>query len=205
MSESLRLYTTVMFGLEQTLARVPSNAWDRPSPCEGWTVREVAGHAMAVTRNIAARASGGEVLDAFTDVGAIAGDDPVATFRTFRTEFLEATDRRGALQTSVASRLGDMNIDSYMAFMRSDTFVHTWDVARGASIDPLFDPAMVSVILADYLARDMTPLRVPQRYDDERTVTPAAGELARLIAFTGRDPEWTAADVTTPADPDLGR
>ncbi len=33
MSENLRLYTTVMFGLEQTLARVPASAWDRASPC----------------------------------------------------------------------------------------------------------------------------------------------------------------------------
>jgi uncharacterized protein (TIGR03086 family) len=190
-SENLRLYTTVMFGLEQTLARVPSSAWDHPSPCAGWTVREVAGHAMGVTHNIAARVSGGEVIDAFTDVSDIAGDDPVATFRTYRTQFLEATDRRGALQTPVASRVGDMTSDSYMAFMRSDTFIHTWDIARGAGIEPYFDPHLVSVILADYLARDMTPLRVPQRYDEERAVTADADELARLIAFTGRDPEWS--------------
>jgi uncharacterized protein (TIGR03086 family) len=190
MSENLRLYTTVMFGLEQTLARVPASAWDRPSPCEGWTVREVAGHAMAVTHNIAARASGGELRDAFTDVAEIGGDDPVATFRRIRDQFLEATDRRGALATTVASRLGDMDLDSYMAFMRSDTLVHTWDVARGADIDPYFDPRMVSVVLADYLARDMTPLRVPQRYDDERSVGADSDELTRLIAFTGRDPQW---------------
>ena len=193
MSESLRLYTTVMFGLEQTLARVPSSAWDCASPCEDWTVREVAGHAMAVTHNIAARASGGELLDAFTDVAGIAGDDPVATFRTYLAQFLEATDRRGALRTPVASRVGDMTLDSYMAFMRSDTFVHTWDVARGAGIEPHFDPRIVSVILADYLERDMTPLRVPQRYDDERSATDEADELARLIAFTGRDPHWSTS------------
>lgn len=190
MSENLRLYTTVMFGLEQVLSRVPSNAWDRPSPCESWTVRDVAGHAMAVTHNIAARASGGDLLDAFTDVAGIAGDDPAATYRSFRQRFLEATDRRGALQTMVASRLGNMTVDSYMAFMRSDTFVHTWDVARGAGIEPYFDPAVVSVILADYLDRDMSSLRVPERYDDERPVNDDTDELARLIAFTGRDPDW---------------
>ena len=182
-----------MFGLEQTLARVPSSAWDCASPCAGWTVREVAGHAMAVTHNIAARAAGGEVIDAFTDVAQIAGDDPIAAFRTCRAQFLEATDRRGALQITVASRLGDMTIDSYMAFMRSDTFVHTWDIARAAAIEPHFDPRVVSLILADYLARDMTALRVPQRYDDERSVLDDADELTRLIAFTGRDPNWSAS------------
>lgn len=190
MSTNLRLYTTVMFGLEQVLAQVPSSAWDRPSPCASWTVREVAGHAMAVTHNIAARASGGDLIDAFADVAGIAGEDPVATFRVFRRQFLEATDRPGALQTMVASRLGNMTVDSYVAFMRSDTFVHTWDVARGAGVEPNFDPAIVSVILADYLERDMTSLRVPERYDDERPLVDETDELARLIAFTGRDPDW---------------
>jgi uncharacterized protein (TIGR03086 family) len=148
---------------------------------------------MAVTHNIAARASGGEVIDAFTEVADIAGDDPIATYRAYRAQFLEATDRRGALQTPVVSRLGNTTLDLYMAFMRSDTFVHTWDVARGAEIEPHFDPRIVSLILADYLERDMTALRAPQRYDDERPVTDDAEELARLIAFTGRDPKWSAS------------
>lgn len=193
MSENLRLYTTVVLGLEHALARVPADAWDRPSPCADWTVREVAGHAMAVVRNIAARALGEEPTDAFSNLAEIAGDDPLATYRTHRARYLEATDRPGALRMPVVSRLGEMTIDSYLEFMRSDTFVHTWDVARGAGIDPLFDPAMVSVILGDYLARDMAPLRTPQRYDAEREVAEGADELTRLIAFTGRDPNWAPA------------
>ncbi len=185
------MYTTVVFGLEYTLARVPPDAWDRPSPCADWTVREVAGHAMAVVRNIAARAMGDEVVDAFTDLAAVAGDDPLATYRRHRARYLEATDREGALCAPVVSRLGEMTIDSYLEFMRSDTFVHTWDIARGAGIDPLFDPAMTAVILGDYLARDMAALRTPQRYDGEREVTGDADDLTRLIAFTGRDPNWS--------------
>jgi hypothetical protein len=39
----------------------------------------------------------------------------------------------------------------------------------------------------------MTALRAPERYDDERPVTDDAEELARLIAFTGRDPNWSAS------------
>ena len=58
---------------------------------------------------------------------------------------------------------------------------------------------MVSLILADYLARDMTSLRVPQRYDDEsRSVSDESDELARLVAFTGRDPDWPMPGVRVP-------
>lgn len=187
-SRNLRLYTIVMFGLEQTLARVPDDAWDDPSPCAGWTLREVAGHAMAVTRNIALRAAGRDAPDAFTDVGAIAGVDPLRSFRSIRSQFLEATDRRDALQHPVASRVGDMTVDGYMGFMRSDTFVHTWDVARGAGIDPHFDDSMVSLVLDDYRRRDMAPFRVPGRYDDAIAVPAGTSELAQLIALTGREP-----------------
>ncbi len=38
----------------------------------------------------------------------------------------------------------------------------------------------------------MTTLRVPQRYDDERSITDDTDELDRLIAFTGHDPQWSA-------------
>jgi hypothetical protein len=48
----------------------------------------------------------------------------------------------------------------------------------------------VSVILGDYLGRDMTARRVPQRYDGERPVTDKADKLARLIAFIDRDAGW---------------
>jgi hypothetical protein len=55
----------------------------------------------------------------------------------------------------------------------------------------VFDDEIVSLILTDYLERDMTPLRVPARYDDTVTVQSSADDLDRLIAFTGRDPDWT--------------
>ena len=190
-SVDLRLYTVVMFGLECTLARVPAGRWDHESPCADWTVREVAGHAMAVTRNIALRAAGRDAPDAFTDVAAIAGDDPLEAFRAIRSQFLEATDQPGALRRPVASRVGDMTVDSYMAFMRSDTFVHTWDIAVGAGIDPCFDEQITAIILADYRGRDMQPFRVPGRYDDGVAAPANAAELEELIAFTGRDPRWS--------------
>ena len=56
MSANLRRYTTILFGFEHVLRMAPEEAWSNPSPCEGWTARDVAGHAMAVTNNIAGRA-----------------------------------------------------------------------------------------------------------------------------------------------------
>ena len=143
MSENLRRYTTIMFGFEHVLRLVPDSAWSNPSPCEEWNARQVAGHAMSVVNNIAARGGVGTVVDAFGDVAAFAGDDPLATFRGIRDRYLEATDRHGALQTRITSSLGEMTLDEYLGRMCADTLIHTWDVARAARVDDTLDPGAV--------------------------------------------------------------
>ena len=89
MSENLRLYTTILFGFEHVLRSVPADAWENQSPCEEWTTRQVAGHAMGVVNNVAARGGVGALVDAFGDVAAIAGADPVESFRQIRDRYLD--------------------------------------------------------------------------------------------------------------------
>jgi uncharacterized protein (TIGR03086 family) len=188
MSENSRIYTSVLFDFEHVLRSVPKDAWDGPSPCEGWSVRDVAGHAMVVVNNVAARAGIGSMLDAFENVGAVAGDDPVATFRAIRKRFIEAMDDPAAVEIVIESRLGTMTIDEYIEQMYGDTLVHTWDIARGAGLEETLDPDAVEVVYASYLARDMAPLRTPGRYDDEVEIETAASLQDKLLAFTGRTP-----------------
>jgi uncharacterized protein (TIGR03086 family) len=192
MSANLRMYTTVVFGFEHVLRLVPADTWDRPSPCEGWTTRDVAGHAMGVVNNVAARGGVGTVLDPFSDVGAIAGDDPLSTFRGIRDRYLEATDRPGALQIVITSSMGEVTLDRYIGMMIADTLVHTWDLARGAGLDAELEPAAVQHVYADYVSRDEATMRKPGRFDTAITIDDAADAQTRLIAFTGRDPHWGA-------------
>jgi uncharacterized protein (TIGR03086 family) len=188
MSENLRRYTTIMFGFEHVLRLVPDSAWANRSPCAEWNARQVAGHAMSVVNNIAARGGVGTVVDPFGDVAAFAGDDPLATFRGIRDRYLEATDRHGALQTRIASSLGEMTLDDYLGRMCTDTLIHTWDVARAARVDDTLDPGSVSIVLAGLLDGD-GPVRGPGRYA-EPVAADGNTEQDRLIAFTGRDPRW---------------
>lgn len=188
MSANLRRYTTILFGFEHVLRMAPDGAWSNPSPCEGWTARDVAGHAMAVTNNIAGRAGVGKVLDPFSRLDKIAGSDPLASFRTIRDRYLLATDQQGALQKSVSSRLGDMSLDEYIGKMCFDTLIHTWDLARALGVDDSLDPGSVAVVYAACLAGEHTVPREPGRYDEAIVLDEGASEQDRLIAFTGRDP-----------------
>lgn len=191
MSANLRMYTTVVFGFEHVLRLVPADAWDGPSPCEGWTVRELAGHAMGVVNNVAARGGVGTNVNAFEGLAAIAGDDPVGTFRGIRDRYLEATDRPGALQTEISSSVGSMTLDRFIGMMIADTLVHTWDLARGAGLDVELEPAAVQHVYADYLSRSEEKMRRPGGFDAAIDVAADATDQDRLIAFSGRDPHWS--------------
>jgi uncharacterized protein (TIGR03086 family) len=188
MSENLRRYTTIVFGFEHVLRLVPASAWSNASPCDEWNARQVAGHAMGVVNNIAARGGVGTTVDAFGDLDAIAGDDPVAAFRSIRDRYLEATDRQGALQTWITSSAGEMTLDEYIGRMCPDTLIHTWDLARAAHVDDTLDPNSVSIVLAGFVEGD-GPVRSPGRYADA-VVSQIESEQDRLIAFTGRNPHW---------------
>jgi uncharacterized protein (TIGR03086 family) len=192
MSENLRRYTTIVFGLEHALQQVPPGAWENPSPCDGWTVRQAAGHAMAVVNNVAARGGVGDNTDAFSDLDRVAGHDPADTYRRIRTRFLEATDRPGALQRLIASSIGEMTLDEFIGAMCADTLVHTWDVARGAGIDVQLDPDCVAWVYAELQQRDQATIRKAGRYADAIDAGDLTDPQDALIAYTGRDPRWQA-------------
>ena len=188
MSENLRLYTSILFGFEHVVRSVPATAWDDPSPCEGWTAREVAGHAMSVVNNIAARGGVGEVVDGFTNVAGIAGKNPAETFRGFRNRYLLATDREGGLQTMIKSRLGEMTLDTYIGKMCVDTLVHTWDIARATGVDEELDPDAVHTVwtqVSSAASAGTDLVRSPGFFDPALDPS-GSNESDLLIAFSGR-------------------
>src|SRR3954469_8262163 len=91
-----------------TVASVPAGGWDAPSPCEGWTARDVVKHVAEapamifgrVGRDFDASAAGGDPAAAFeatrAQIEAALGDDASATaeFDGFfgRTTFAESVD-----------------------------------------------------------------------------------------------------------------
>jgi uncharacterized protein (TIGR03086 family) len=188
-SKNLRHYIATIYGLEHVIRLVPDDAWDRPSPCDGWTVRDVAGHAMGVVSNVAARCGMGETLDVFADnPGTIAGAHPLVSWYSIRHRVLEALDQPGALQTEISSSLGTMTLDNFIANMAADGLIHTWDIARGAGVDERLDPALVAVVYEIITARDEAVNRAPRRYSAAVAVDARADAQSRMLAFAGRNP-----------------
>lgn len=73
-----------------------------------------------------------------------------------------------------------------------DVLLHTWDLARAAGLDDALDPLIVPGMLAGLEPIDEM-LRASGHYGPAVEVPPGADVQTRLIAFTGRDPNWRPA------------
>jgi uncharacterized protein (TIGR03086 family) len=187
MSQNLRNYIAAIYGLDHVLRLVPDDAWERPSPCEGWAVRDVTGHAIGVVSNVAARCGHGELLDVFAEKpGQIAGDEPYATWSEIRNRVVEALDQPGVLQRDIGSSMGSMTVDAFIANMCADAVIHTWDIARGAGVDERLDTSLVHYVDAIIRARDEAVNRAPKRFVPPVDVSDTADAQTRLLAFAGR-------------------
>lgn len=106
MSQNLRNYVTAIYGIDHVLRQVADTAWDLASPCEGWSVRDVTGHAIGVVSNVGSRCGYGELVDVFSDNPArIAGENPYASWYEIRQRVLEALDQPGSLQVQIESAM----------------------------------------------------------------------------------------------------
>lgn len=189
MSQNLRNYLVAVFGMEAVILAAPQYLWSNQSPCEEWTARDVAGHAMAVIGNVASRLGHGDAVDPFANPGHIAGDDVAKSWRNTRNRLLEALDSPGALQAPVDHPLYGPTVDHLIGAMIGDALIHTWDIARATGRNEDLDPALIQVVRSGLEARGEEALRAPGRYGAVRNVIDVlrGDPQSELLAFAGRE------------------
>ncbi|KAB2346128.1 TIGR03086 family metal-binding protein [Actinomadura rudentiformis] len=168
---------------------------DRPTPCEGWTVRDLLAH-MTVQHHGFAAASHGEGGDLAVWAVQPLADDPVKAYAEAAETVIAAFAEPGALdRTFTLAEFGGQAFPAPMAmsFHFIDYVVHGWDMARA-----LGRPFELAEELADTALE--IALAVP---DDERfrkpgaafrPALPTSGEtpLDRILTHLGRSPAWPA-------------
>jgi uncharacterized protein (TIGR03086 family) len=141
MSENLQQFTQSVYTLDAVVARTAADAWDNDSPCEGWSARDVVGHAVGVLNGITHFASGGDPQFPETpdDLSA-----PAALWSECRDEVLGALDQPGALQHRDAYWFGDMSVDDLIGIVQWDPMTHAWDLGRAVGVEPVLDAALAA-------------------------------------------------------------
>jgi uncharacterized protein (TIGR03086 family) len=122
--------------LTAVLDAVPTDAWDRPSTCEGWTVREVVRHLVQTQRDFLTER--GLDLGEEPDVDA----DPAAAWRAHATRVTAAVSDEAVSEQAYDGFFGPTTVGATLErFYVWDMVVHRWDVARSVGADPALTDA----------------------------------------------------------------
>ncbi|MCD2195400.1 TIGR03086 family metal-binding protein [Actinomycetospora endophytica] len=164
---------------------VPSGAWDAPTPCDAWTVRDLVNHLCSEHRwapLILAGRTMDEVGDRFD--GDLVGDDPVSAWDRAAEPSRAAWRATGSHAPRVHVSFGWLDVEEYAVQMLVDLTVHEWDLARGAGLDEELDAAGVEAALA-YIRTDPIMLTGPGLF--ARAVRPRSpSPRDELLALVGR-------------------
>ena len=170
---------------------VPPDGWEAPTPCAGWTVRDLVAHLVAGNVKYAALAAGGDFVPGAPEVEL--GDDPASAYRDTTRAMLDAWRRPGALEREAGLPRGQRGPAEVLAWVHlAETLGHGWDVARATQQEPGFDRDVVDACLAE-CRRRMPPRRGEGSPFADATETVGTEAIDQLAAWLGRDVEpWAS-------------
>ena len=183
MSEYAERYRKIAETFTRTVKDVPADAWDNPSPCEGWTARDVVGHLVDWMPHFFLGRWGIEP-PAHPPVDV----DPVQAWTVVSDTIQAALDDPEVARAERDTPMGPSTFEQAFDMIgTSDVFLHTWDLARATGLDEHLDPGEVH-----RLSQGMEPygdaMRQSGHYGPRVDVPDDADEQTRLLAFIGRRP-----------------
>ncbi len=160
-------------------------AWEGPSPVPEWTARDVVAHLQWIRGFL--EGGVGVTLPAGPPVEA----DPVGSWAAQAAGLQALLDDPASSDRMLSNpHIGELPLPEALdRFYISDVFMHTWDLARAAGVDPPLDPDFAAQLLAG-MAPIEQMLRDSGQYGPAQPVADDAAPVDRLAAFIGRDPAW---------------
>lgn len=131
MTSTSRQYQAALRPLTAVVEAVRLDAWDAPSPCEGWTARDVVRHMIETQREM--------LLGHGVDLGTAPDleSDPAGAWREHTKRVLEALADEALVGRSCGGYFGPTSVGAtFEQFYVWDMYVHRWDLAVAAGLDP---------------------------------------------------------------------
>ncbi|MEV5575887.1 TIGR03086 family metal-binding protein [Spirillospora sp. NPDC052269] len=185
--ELLSGYERALDLFEGVVAAVPPDGWDAPTPCAGWTARQVAGHVTGGQYMIRALATGTPRADVNTDPERFCPGDVLLAWRGARKECTTALSDEALARPVPLGGLGEVPLGDFLAGYILEPLVHAWDLAVATGRPFRLDPDLVHHAFAT--ARVIAaPMRAEGHLGAPLTAPPGADEQTRLLSFLGRAP-----------------
>jgi uncharacterized protein (TIGR03086 family) len=181
MSETLSRFERVTGRFTDRVRAVPEDAWENPSPCEGWTARDVVGH---LTQWVPAFFGAQGVV--FPPVPSVE-DDPVGAWET-----VQATIAKALADPTIAGRPVETPFstqsfaDTVDMIVTGDVFTHTWDLARATGQDETLDPDQLQRMIGAMGTMPEEMMRAEGMFGPPIDVGDDADDQTRFLAHVGR-------------------
>jgi uncharacterized protein (TIGR03086 family) len=180
MADIAARYDRLSAAFVTTVAGVPDDSWDAPTPCRDWTVLDLVDHMVANHRQFLG------FVDRELDPAPPTEHDAVAALSIARDQVLaDLRDPARADETYdgvFGERTFAWAVDSFLSF---DLAVHRWDLARATGQDDAIPPDQLDRLLADAQSwGDMA--RAPGVFGPPVEVSSDADPQTRLLAYLGR-------------------
>lgn len=182
MSDITDRYRRLSDAFAAKLAAVPPDGWSRPTPCEGWTVRELVAHVID-SQGLFLGLVGHELGDLPS-----VDDDPVAAWDAARAKVQAHLDDPELAAAEYEGMFGRLTFAQGVdRFLSADLVVHGWDLARAVGLDETIDPEEVERGLRDFPEMG-DAMRQPGGFGPAIEPVPGADPQTRLLNFLGRQP-----------------
>jgi uncharacterized protein (TIGR03086 family) len=133
--------------VRRRLEAVRPDQWDLPTPCEGWSVRDLVVH-MAVGATMASRILVGEPWAREAVVEEVgSAPDLKAEWESRTVEERSGFTAPGALSRTVSHPvMGDIPCAQFLGMRVGDALLHAWDLGRATGGDEELAPELVSEV-----------------------------------------------------------
>lgn len=180
MSKIAERYRIIADGFTTRVEGTPTERWASPSPCEGWSARDVVTHVVEVHRRLVAGIEDGDPAPLPADV------DVITAWREARAEVEETLADRVRATQITTGRFSPLPFEALVGRMLcADTLVHTWDLARATGQDERLDADAVVHTYSGLKPMDGT-LRNSGAFADKVAPPDDADEQTQLLCFLGR-------------------
>jgi uncharacterized protein (TIGR03086 family) len=182
MSEVADHYRTLSDEFTRRVDAVPDARWDDPSPCPGWTARDLLAHVIESH----VRMPAGVDLEVKLDTSV--ADDPRAAWAEARAAMLPILAEPTLAQRQYDGVFGrtslERTVDNFLGF---DLLVHGWDIARATGQDETLPAGEVHRFYSSTKG-SIEAMRKHEATGPEVTVAPDAPEQDRFLGLIGRRP-----------------
>ncbi|MFF4243959.1 TIGR03086 family metal-binding protein [Streptomyces sp. NPDC001822] len=174
------LYERIAERFGELIRDCPPDRWQDPSPCPGWTARDVAAHVVSNHR----RAVAG--LDGSGHAAPGRGEDLSQAWDAASGAIKASLRDPAKARALLGEEFGSIPFEEFVRRMAcADTLIHGWDLARATGQDEALDAEAVAVATEILLPED-GDIRMPRAFGAKISSAADADAQTRLLNFLGR-------------------